>query len=456
MLIDDPVAMRDAYAAGEVHIGWATLDMVPLFMEGFVDATASPRTAASCRASSSRSTGRTAATASSSATTIKTVGRPARQDDRAGPELAVALLRAEHARVTAACSRPRSKFTFTQDAFQAAAAFNADKIIAACVTWAPDIYNLERGRRATACWSPPPTANKLIADVWFARADFAKDHPDICEGLVRGIFDAMVELKDDAGQAEGRQADGRRATASRPSEALAMLGDAHSTNYAENREFFLNQNNPTNFERIWNTAYYLYRRIGAITHQPVPFDQVMDFSIIKKLGKEPKYATQQERVPGAASRRKTASRRSRPSATRSSPRPSSSTSSPTAGTSRRRSPSEMDGKDGRGALRPERRLRPRGDRASWPASTALPQIVIEGHTDASMKGRVSAEPGQGARRCNRANAVKEALVSKFKPRPEPVHRRRAWAGTARPTRTIRCNHAKNRRVEIKVYPPRGE
>ena len=36
-LIDDPVQMRDAYAAGEVHIGWATLDMVPLLMEGFVD-----------------------------------------------------------------------------------------------------------------------------------------------------------------------------------------------------------------------------------------------------------------------------------------------------------------------------------------------------------------------------------------------------------------------------------
>ena len=28
----------DAYAAGEVHIGWATLDMVPLFLESFVDA----------------------------------------------------------------------------------------------------------------------------------------------------------------------------------------------------------------------------------------------------------------------------------------------------------------------------------------------------------------------------------------------------------------------------------
>ena len=45
-----------------------------------------------------------------------------------------------------------------------------------------------------------------------------------------------------------------------------MLGDAHSTNYAENRDFFLNQNNPTNFERTWNTAYFLYKKIGAVTH----------------------------------------------------------------------------------------------------------------------------------------------------------------------------------------------
>ena len=48
-------------------------------------------------------------------------------------------------------------------------------------------------------------------------------------------------------------------------DALGMLGDAHSTNWAENFQFFVNQNNPTNFERVWNQAYYLYRRIGAIT-----------------------------------------------------------------------------------------------------------------------------------------------------------------------------------------------
>src|SRR5207244_5842142 len=67
--------------------------------------------------------------------------------------------------------------------------------------------------------------------------------------------------------------------------------DTHSTNYAENRDFFLNQNNPTNFERTWSTAYFLYKKIGAVTDQ-TPFDQVMDFTVIQKLGAEQKYASQ--------------------------------------------------------------------------------------------------------------------------------------------------------------------
>jgi hypothetical protein len=180
-------------------------------------------------------------------------------------------------------------FKYTQDAFQAAAAFNADRSIAGVVSWAPDIYNLEKvkGNKMLVNTS---TANKLIADVWFARADFAKDNPDIMEGIVRGIFDAMGDLK--AQENKQKVAKLMAAGYSIPeSDALGMLGDAHSTNYAENREFFLNQNNPTNFERTWTTAYFLYKRINAVTDQ-TPFDQVMDFSLIQKLGSEQKYASQ--------------------------------------------------------------------------------------------------------------------------------------------------------------------
>ena len=43
VLIDDPGAMIAAYASGQVHIGWGTLDMVPLFVDGMVDRTGKPK-----------------------------------------------------------------------------------------------------------------------------------------------------------------------------------------------------------------------------------------------------------------------------------------------------------------------------------------------------------------------------------------------------------------------------
>ena len=77
-------------------------------------------------------------------------------------------------------------------------------------------------------------------------------------------------------------------------DALEMFNDAHNTNWAENYQFFLNQNNPTNFERVWRQSYYLYRQIGTIQNPPVPFDKVMDFSVIQKLGSDEKYKSQKD------------------------------------------------------------------------------------------------------------------------------------------------------------------
>ena len=144
------------------------------------------------------------------------------------------------------------------------------------------------------------------------------------------------------------------------SDALGMLGDAHSTNYAENREFFLNQNNPTNFERTWNTAYFLYKRINAVTEQ-TPFDQVMDFSVIQKLGSEPKYASQKNEYDvqfAPATRRHDPGREGRD--------PHQDGRHPLlpelVGPRTRRSRATADGKDVEELYDPERRLRRRGGR----------------------------------------------------------------------------------------------
>ncbi len=94
------------------------------------------------------------------------------------------------------------EMVFTEDAFQAAAAFNAQKDIAGCVSWAPDIYNLAKvkGNRMLVTTKE---ANHLIADVWFARADFARDHAPIIEAISPG------HLRRD-GAAQGRVRAGRR------------------------------------------------------------------------------------------------------------------------------------------------------------------------------------------------------------------------------------------------------
>ena len=227
--------MRDAFAAGNVHIGWATLDMVPLFMEGLrKDSRVMPRIYQQV----DWSNGGDGIVVRD---TIKTM------NDLRGKTVVLAQNSPSHyfllnALINGGVQPAEVNFKFTQDAFQAAAAFNADRNLAGVVSWAPDIYNLEKvkGNKIIVTTA---TANKLIADVWFARADFAKDNPDVMEGIVRGIFDGMQDLKNQDAKQKVSKLMG--AGYSIPeSDALGMLGDAHSTNYAENREFFLNQNNP--------------------------------------------------------------------------------------------------------------------------------------------------------------------------------------------------------------------
>ena len=253
VLIDNPVAMRDAYAAGSVHIGWATLDMVPLFLQSFVDAEGNPidsRIMPRIYQQVDFSNGGDGIVVRDS---IKTAA------DLRGKTMVLAQNSPSHyfalnMLVSGGVQPPEVKMIFTEDAFQAAAAFNSKKDIAGCVSWAPDVYNLSKikGNRMLVTTQD---ANRLIADVWFARADFAKDKGPILEGLVRGIFDAMEKLKDQ--DAKKKVSELMAAGYNIPqSDALSMLGDAHSTNWAENFQFFINQNNPTNFERIWQRSVY--------------------------------------------------------------------------------------------------------------------------------------------------------------------------------------------------------
>ncbi|PYR94309.1 MAG: hypothetical protein DMF84_05695 [Acidobacteria bacterium] len=438
VLIDDPIAMRDAYASGNIQVGWGTLDMVPLFLEGLrKDSRVMPRVYQQV----DWSNGGDGIVVRD---TIKTMA------DLRGKTVVLAQNSPSHffilnALINAGVQPAEVQFKFTQDAFQAAAAFNADKSLAGCVSWAPDIYNLEkvRGNKLLVTTS---TANKLIADVWFARADFAKDNPEVVEGLTRGIFDAMQDLK--AQDAKQKVAKLMATGYSIPeSDALGMLGDAHSTNYAENRDFFLNQNNPTSFERTWSTAYFLYKKINAVTQQ-TPFDQVMDFSIIQKLGSEQKYASQKNEydiqfAPASAG-------------TVQGEKDEILTKTvvihffPNSWDLNKKVTRSTDGKDVEELYDPNVGFVVE-EIGKLAGQYGAARIVIEGHTDGTMKASVPKSLVQELS-LNRANSVKEAILRKFSSL-QPNQFSTAGLGWDRPAdASDPDNNAKNRRVEVKVYP----
>jgi NitT/TauT family transport system substrate-binding protein len=430
VLIDNPVNMRDVFASGDVHIGWATVDMLPLLLEGLhKDSRTMPRVFQQIDWSNGGD-GIVVREA------IKTMS------DLRGKKVVLAQNSPSHffllnALLNAGVQPSEVEMVFTEDAFQAAAAFNAQKNIAGCVSWAPDIYKLAEVKGNKMLVSTQ-TANKLIADVWFARADFARDNPAIIEGLVRGIFDGMEALKVEDNKKKVAAWMSSGYSIPEP-DAFGMLADAHSTTYPENREFFLNQNNPTNFERTFNTAYFLYKAINAVSTK-VDFDQVMDFSIIQKLGKEPRYAEQKSAydtnfAPAAASTVQAESPEILTKTVVLHFFPNSH---------------DLYKKVDKGMYDPQADYVVE-EVGKLAGQYGAARIVIEGHTDGSMKGTVDPSAVKELSQ-NRANAVKEALVKKF-PTLQPNQFSASGVGWERPADPgDPLNHAKNRRVEIKVYP----
>jgi NitT/TauT family transport system substrate-binding protein len=439
VLIDNPVAMRDAYTAGEVHIGWATLDMIPLFMESFVDNQGRPNDANYMPRVYQQVDWSNGGDGIVVREQIKTV-RELRGKTMVLAQNSPSQYFALNMLVSGGVQPADVKMVFTDDAFQAAAAFNAQRSIDAVVSWAPDIYSLAEagGNRMLVTTAD---ANKLIADVWFARADFAQAHPGIVEGLVRGIFDGMEALKSDENRTKCAElmSSGYNIPAS---ETIKMFADAHNTNWAENYQFFLNQNNPTNFEQVWSRAYYLYRRIGSITHRPVPFDQVVDFSIIEKLGKEDKYKSQKDEYKANLAPRSVTEIEAE------SDEILANTITvhfyPNSDDPFKKITKDVDGKTSEVLYDPNIDLVLK-DAGALAAQFGGARIIIEGHTDASRRGEI---PDTVVKELStrRAEAIRKSLIERFNLEPGRINA----IGYGWDRQAEEGNHAKNRRVEIIV------
>ena len=438
-LIDDPVAARNAYATGESHVLWGTLDMMVLFAPGLMkDSRTAPRIFQQVDWSAGGD-GIVVRDGINSVADLKGKTVVYAQNSPSQYYLNALL-------ISAGVQPASVKSKFTVDAFQASAAFVSDPSIDAVVSWAPDIYNIPEKVPGTKILSTTADANKLIADVWAVRADFAKDHPDIVKGLVAGIFHGMEEVQKNPGPAIGWMADGYGMSAD---EVKDMMADAHSTNFAENKEFFLNKRNPTNFEHTWNAISYVYKELGLID-RPTRFDQVMDFSAIQAIEKEGTFKDQKnEYKTNFAPVSYTKITAEAPILTqelRINFYPNS------------HNLKEL-GRDEFGNAVEGTLYDPLVDKTVQRAGVLAGQfeaarIVVTGHTDASMKGKVPYEAVKELSE-RRANAVKDELVEKYQfDAAKFVVKGLGWDKPADPEDPN--NHFKNRRVEVAVYPPEAE
>jgi len=436
VLMDDPVTARDAFAAGEVHTLWGTADMMVLFAPELVrDSRISPRVVQQI----DWSNGGDGIVVRN---TIKSVA------DLRGKTIALAQNSPSEYYLTSlllsAGMKPadiRPKYTAT--AFEAAAAFVADKSVDACVSWAPDIYNIPDRVAGTRILCSTAESNKLIADVYAVRADFQRDHPEVVEGLVAGIFEGMDMVKDSPEQAASWMAE---AFGMKVEEVMGMRNDAHPTNFAENVQFFLNASNPTNFERTWQNASYVYRELGRI-NSPVPFDQIMDFSVIQKLEKAGTFAHQKdESIATFTPASYKVIQAEAPILTQTIRINFYPNSSNPYEPARDQIGTIIQGKlydPGVDAtLEQVARLAGQFDRAV---------VLIEGHTDSSMKGRVPVQAVKDLS-LSRAEAIKQALIDKYKFEPNKfIVQGAGWDKPADMNDPL--NQVLNRRVEINVYPP---
>ena len=437
-LVDDPVQARDGYASGKFHCLWGTMDMIVLFSSELMkDSRTAPRVFQQIDWSNGGD-GIVVRDSIKSITDLKGKTVVYAQNSPSQYYFNSLLL-------SAGMSPSDVKVKYTPTAFDASAAFASDKSLAGCVSWAPDIYSLVEKQKGNRLLSTTADANKLIADVYAVRADFAKDHPDIVYGLVAGIFEGMEMTKDKSSktysQAAAWMAEGY---SMKPEDIMGMKDDAHTTNFGENVDFFTNANSPTNFERTWKSISYVYKELGLVPGT-VQFDEVMDFTVIQKLKKEGKFVAQKDEnkatfVPTTYGKVSAES----PIVTQIIQiqfYPNSSNLHEEA--------RDENGMAIKGSLYDPNvdAVLERAIKLAGQFSNA--RIAIVGHTDGSRKGQVDEAQVKRLSK-ERAEAVKAEMVKKGKFDPNKfVVEGMGWDKPADPADPD--NHFKNRRVEISVY-----
>lgn len=438
-VVDDPVKARDLFASGQSHVLWGTLDMIALFAPELVRDSRTVPVVAQQIDWSSGGDGIVARRDIRSINDFHPKNNKRRKvvlaQNSPSHYLIMSLL------IDAGIDPAEVDFKWAGDAPAAAKIFVQDPTFDAFVGWSPDIYNVTEQLKDTRLVVTTSAANHLIADVWAVRNDFYRDHPDIVSNLAHGIFEGMDIVRKDPKAAAALLATAFKLP---PEDCINMIGkdggitegDAHLTNYRENANFFLDPQNPTNFEVVWNRASTIYKSLGAITN-PVAAAKVKAAKPLSAMSdeyKESRDLSQPTFKPGALFKNAEADT------------------------------NEILSKSVIITFPPNKsNLDPEYD-ANIPAvleeigqlagKFGNAYIVIEGNTDASRKGIVPADLVRQLS-YDRADSVRKSILSKIKFDPNKFKVvGNGWdnpvAGATDPSNAD--TNKRNRRVEVKVFP----
>jgi outer membrane protein OmpA-like peptidoglycan-associated protein len=339
------------------------------------------------------------------------------------------------------------KFFYTTTAFGAARAFYEREDIDAVVSFAPDIYTLTEGEAGEKfrLLTSTQDAQRLIADVWAVRTDFAVEHPDVVEGLVRGIFEGMDLVRQDKAQAARWMYEGYRAyDIPSPEVCEAMIGDAHLTGFGENLDFYTNEKNPANFERTWSDAVRIWKELGVLAAE-IPASEVANTRVLRTPSVAKRFAAQQ--LPPEA-----------PAGAPVELDPEKAVLTMTVYFDAAREQVDPDSAEVRRALEEIARLAGKFSGAA---------IVVAGYTDPVGAGLLELEARKGDNRqvprilaaytrrleafsADRANFVLEALTERYALRAQQL--RVSARGGRDPVTTDHAQRWRNRRVEVTVVP----
>lgn len=256
-LIDDFNASRDAFRSGAVDVLWATVDSFAMEAPGMT----ALHPQAFLQFDYSAGGDAIAATANIRQVSDLRGKRVAYAQGTPSQFLLVYALTNAQMALSDVVSVP------TATATEAATLFRSGRVDAA-VSWDPDVTNAARDRSGGHILLSTKQADHIIADVFYARADFIAAHGDTLARFVGGWFDGVRAIKRDP--SVGARALARGLTGVSLEDATAMLPNAHLSDYFENRRFFnLDRGENVTFETIFHNASGIWRTLG-IQPNPIP------------------------------------------------------------------------------------------------------------------------------------------------------------------------------------------